>query len=82
MVLTRVRSFALSAGRLATNDAIDAEMIAWLAETFSDAPFIGAAFGFGQLSVAGVTIYLQNGVVAYRFEDSRGLDRTRKVPSA
>ena len=26
----RVRSFALSAGRLAKNDAIDAEMIAWL----------------------------------------------------
>src|SRR3954467_4753892 len=34
----RVRSFALSAGRLAKNDAIDAEMIAWFAETFSDAP--------------------------------------------
>src|SRR5882724_6737261 len=31
----RVRSFALSAGRLAKNDAIDAEMIAWFAETFS-----------------------------------------------
>jgi transposase len=30
----RVRSFALSAGRLAKNDAIDAEMIAWFAETF------------------------------------------------
>ena len=27
----RVRSFALSAGRLAKNDAIDAEMIAWFA---------------------------------------------------
>jgi transposase len=34
----RVRSFALSAGRLAKNDAIDAEMIGWFAETFSDAP--------------------------------------------
>ncbi len=34
----RVRSFALSAGRLAKNDAIDAEMIAWFAETFSEAP--------------------------------------------
>ena len=34
----RVRSFALSAGRLAKNDAIDAEMIAWFAETFSAAP--------------------------------------------
>ena len=34
----RVRSFALSAGRLAKNDAIDAEMIAWYAETFSGAP--------------------------------------------
>ena len=34
----RVRSFALSAGRLAKNDAIDAEMIAWYAETFSEAP--------------------------------------------
>jgi transposase len=34
----RVRSFALSAGRLAKNDVIDAEMIAWFAETFSDAP--------------------------------------------
>ena len=30
----RVRSFARSAGRLAKNDAIDAEMIAWFAETF------------------------------------------------
>jgi transposase len=34
----RVRSFALSAGRLAKNDAIDAEMIAWFAETFTEAP--------------------------------------------
>ena len=34
----RVRSFARSAGRLAKNDAIDAEMIAWFAETFPDAP--------------------------------------------
>jgi transposase len=34
----RVRSFALSAGRLAKNDAIDAEMIAWFAEIFSEAP--------------------------------------------
>ena len=34
----RVRSFALSAGRLAKNDAIDAEMIAWFAETFKEAP--------------------------------------------
>jgi transposase len=34
----RVRSFAQSAGRLAKNDAIDAEMIAWFAETFSEAP--------------------------------------------
>jgi transposase len=34
----RVRSFALSAGRLAKNDAIDAEMIAWFAKTFSEAP--------------------------------------------
>jgi transposase len=34
----RVRSFALSAGRLAKNDAIDAEMIAWFAETFDEAP--------------------------------------------
>jgi transposase len=34
----RVRSFALSAGRLAKNDAIDAEMIAWFAETFGEAP--------------------------------------------
>jgi transposase len=31
----RVRSFAQSAGRLAKNDAIDAQMIAWFAETFS-----------------------------------------------
>ena len=30
----RVRSFARSAGRLAKNDAIDAAMIAWFAETF------------------------------------------------
>ncbi|WP_316189945.1 IS110 family transposase [Bradyrhizobium sp. SZCCHNS1054] len=30
----RVRNFALSAGRLAKNDTIDAEMIAWFAETF------------------------------------------------
>lgn len=34
----RVRSFALSAGRLAKNDTIDAEMIAWFAETFKEAP--------------------------------------------
>lgn len=34
----RVRSFAVSAGRLAKNDAIDAAMIAWFAETFSEAP--------------------------------------------
>jgi transposase len=34
----RVRSFAVSAGRLAKNDTIDAEMIAWFAETFSQAP--------------------------------------------
>ena len=34
----RIRSFALSAGRLAKNDTIDAEMIAWFAETFSQAP--------------------------------------------
>jgi transposase len=34
----RVRNFALSAGRLAKNDAIDAEMIAWFGETFSDEP--------------------------------------------
>jgi transposase len=33
----RVRSFAQSAGRLAKNDAIDAEMIAWFAETCSEA---------------------------------------------
>jgi transposase len=33
----RVRSFAKSAGRLAKNDAIDAEMIAWFAETFAEA---------------------------------------------
>jgi transposase len=34
----RVRSFARSAGRLAKNDAIDAAMIAWFAETFDQAP--------------------------------------------
>lgn len=34
----RVRSFARSAGRLAKNDIIDAEMIAWFAETFGEAP--------------------------------------------
>jgi transposase len=34
----RVRSFARSAGRLAKNDAIDAEMIAWFGETFGEAP--------------------------------------------
>jgi transposase len=34
----RVRDFARSAGRLAKNDAIDAEMIAWFAETFDEAP--------------------------------------------
>jgi transposase len=34
----RVRSFARSAGRLAKNDTIDAEMIAWFAETFSEVP--------------------------------------------
>ena len=31
----RVRNFARSAGRLAKNDTIDAEMIAWFAETFA-----------------------------------------------
>jgi transposase len=34
----RVRSFAQSAGRLAKNDTIDAEMIAWFAETFGEVP--------------------------------------------
>ncbi|MEH2503280.1 transposase [Bradyrhizobium sp. AZCC 1578] len=34
----RVRSFARSAGRLAKNDPIDAQMIAWFAETFVEAP--------------------------------------------
>ena len=34
----RVRNFARSAGRLAKNDAIDAEMIAWFAETFGQVP--------------------------------------------
>jgi transposase len=34
----RVRNFALSAGRLAKNDTIDAEMICWFAETFDEAP--------------------------------------------
>src|SRR6266849_5952404 len=34
----RVRDFARSAGRLAKNDAIDSEMIAWFAETFGEAP--------------------------------------------
>jgi transposase len=34
----RVRSFAHSAGRWAKNDAIDAQMIAWFAETFRQAP--------------------------------------------
>jgi len=34
----RVHSFARSAGRLAKNDTIDAEMIAWFAETFDQAP--------------------------------------------
>jgi transposase len=34
----RVRSFARSAGRLAKNDTIDAEMIGWFAETFDEAP--------------------------------------------
>jgi transposase len=33
----RVRYFAKSAGRLAKNDAIDAEMIAWFGETFGQA---------------------------------------------
>src|SRR5438552_18540631 len=33
----RVRSFALSAGRVAKNDTIDAEMIAWCAGTYSAA---------------------------------------------
>lgn len=34
----RVRNFARSAGRLAKNDDIDSQMIAWFAETFDDAP--------------------------------------------
>ena len=32
----QVRCFAKAAGRLAKNDPIDAETIAWFAETFSD----------------------------------------------
>jgi transposase len=34
----RVRHFAQSAGRLAKNDSIDADTIAWFAETFGEAP--------------------------------------------
>lgn len=34
----RVRNFALSAGRLAKNDAIDSDTIAWFGETFSEGP--------------------------------------------
>src|ERR1700694_4272367 len=34
----RVRHFAQSAGRLAKNDTIDADTIAWFAETFGEAP--------------------------------------------
>src|SRR5437868_572018 len=34
----RVRNFARSAGRLAKNDVIDADTIAWFAETFDEAP--------------------------------------------
>jgi transposase len=34
----RVRHFAQSAGRLAKNDVIDADTIAWFAETFREAP--------------------------------------------
>lgn len=34
----RVRSFAASAGKLAKNDTIDAELIAWFAEVFKEAP--------------------------------------------
>jgi transposase len=34
----RVRHFARSAGRLAKNDTIDADTIAWFAETFDEAP--------------------------------------------
>jgi transposase len=34
----RVRHFAKSAGQLAKNDPIDAEMIAWFADTFPQAP--------------------------------------------
>ena len=34
----RVRHFAKSAGRLAKNDVIDADTIAWFAETFGEAP--------------------------------------------
>ena len=37
----RVRSFAQSAGRLAKNDTIDAEMIAWFAETFDEVTWSG-----------------------------------------
>src|SRR5246127_2420657 len=34
----RSQAFAQSAGRLAKNDAIDADTIAWFAETFGEAP--------------------------------------------
>ena len=46
----RVRNFALSAGRLAKNDAIDAEMIAWFAETFSEAPSQKCASAYSGLA--------------------------------
>jgi transposase len=35
----RMRNFARSAGRLAKNDAIDAEIIAWFVETFGVANY-------------------------------------------
>ena len=34
----RVRNFALSAGRLAKNDTIDSDTIAWIVETFREGP--------------------------------------------
>jgi len=37
-IVERVRHFAKSAGRLAKNDVIDADSIAWFAETFGEAP--------------------------------------------
>jgi len=75
----RVRHFAKAAGRLAKNDALDAEAIAWFAETFADdsarphdrareelAKLVAARTGFKKIEaqIGNVGEHRQPGIVA------------------